>query len=229
MKNLPLGKQPPDLIPDILFEDPHLLVLDKPAGLLSQGGPEGEFNLVDWLRGYLGRPYVGLIHRLDRNTSGIMIVAKRSKAATRLTSSLQAGKIYRSYLAWIEGTITEPLQLHHWVTKNAQTNLSRAWDTPRAHAKEAILHLRPKQTTQWHGKAFSLVTFELETGRSHQIRVQAAAIGHPLLGDKKYGTGFGFPRPALHSHRLEFDHPKAPHERLQFEVPLPKDMSKLFG
>src|SRR6476646_8222582 len=91
------------LTPKIIFEDPNLIVLSKPAGLLSQGEHKGDPNLVDWLRIYLGRPYVGLVHRLDRNTSGIMVVAKRTKAAQRLTEQLQSGKLERTYLAWLEG------------------------------------------------------------------------------------------------------------------------------
>src|SRR3954468_14683249 len=89
--------------PRILFEDTHLIVLAKPAGLLSQGEHTGGENLVDWLREYLGRPYVGLVHRLDRNTSGIMIVAKRTKSANRLTEALREGALEREYLAWVEG------------------------------------------------------------------------------------------------------------------------------
>src|SRR6185312_17156504 len=87
--------------PKILFEDQHLIVLSKPAGLLSQGEKTGDENLVDWLRTYLGRPYVGLVHRLDRNTSGIMVVAKRTKSAQRLTDALQKGDLHRSYLGWV--------------------------------------------------------------------------------------------------------------------------------
>src|SRR4051812_21602955 len=106
-----------DLIPKILFEDPHLLVLDKPAGLLSQGEKTGDENLVDWLRQYLGRPYVGLVHRLDRNTSGVMVIAKRTKSASRLTEALQAGKIDRSYLAWVEGRLERPVRWEHYLWK----------------------------------------------------------------------------------------------------------------
>jgi 23S rRNA pseudouridine1911/1915/1917 synthase len=93
--------------PKILFEDTHVIVLSKPAGMLSQGDISGDESLVDWLRTYLGRNYVGLIHRLDRNTSGIMIIGKRSKSANRLTESLQKGDLERSYIAIVEGSTPE--------------------------------------------------------------------------------------------------------------------------
>jgi 23S rRNA-/tRNA-specific pseudouridylate synthase len=87
----------------VIYEDQHLIVIDKAAGLLSQGAYDNETNLVDLLRAYFGRHYVGLVHRLDRNTSGLMVVAKRSKAAQRLTDSLQGQQLQRDYLAWLEG------------------------------------------------------------------------------------------------------------------------------
>ena len=96
--------------PKIIFEDKNIIVLDKPAGLLSQGDISGEKNLVDWLRRLLGRHYVGLVHRLDRNTSGIMVVAKRTKAAKRLSASLQEGQLNRIYLAWIIGNLKKCYQ-----------------------------------------------------------------------------------------------------------------------
>ena len=111
---------PKSLIPQIIFEDPHLVVLAKPAGLLSQGEVTEDFNLVDWLKVYFGRNYVGLIHRLDRNTSGIMVVAKRTKSAQRLTLSLQKDQIERSYLAWVMGTLNGDLHWRHWLPQRSQ-------------------------------------------------------------------------------------------------------------
>src|SRR6476619_1891401 len=111
------------LQPKIIFEDPHLLVLSKPAGMLSQGEHRGDENLVDWLRIYLGRPYVGLIHRLDRNTSGVMVVAKRTKSAQRLTDSLQKGDVTRTYWAWVVGSLLRQNQWTHHLIKNPKTNL----------------------------------------------------------------------------------------------------------
>ncbi len=131
------------------FEDTHLIVLSKPAGLLSQGERTGDDNLVDQLRIYFGRNYVGLIHRLDRNTSGLMVVAKRTKAAQRLTEALQTGKMTRSYLAWVLGKLPEPARWEHRLEKNQKTN--RVSVTPSPSGKSAILRAQPMEWSHWRG------------------------------------------------------------------------------
>ncbi|MEK6705149.1 MAG: RluA family pseudouridine synthase [Bdellovibrionota bacterium] len=208
MSKLNNGKK---LTPTILFEDTHLIVLSKPAGLLSQGGPDKPNlpNLVDWLRSYLGRHYVGLIHRLDRNTSGIMLVAKRTKSAARLSQALQRGEISRTYLGWVEGRITKPPQWQHYLVKDEQKNLVSITSESSPNAKLASLKADPIAYGTWQGIDLTLLEFNLDTGRSHQIRVQCAHEGLPLLGDTKYGSGktTDFGRPALHSYRLSFRHP----------------------
>lgn len=220
---------PSGLIPRILDEDTHLLVLSKPAGLLSQGESSGEPHLVDWLRQYLDRPYVGLIHRLDRNTSGLMVVAKRTKSARRLTLQLQNGKLTRAYRAWLVGRLERPARWEHFLLKDEARNEVRAVPGPRAGAKQAALEATPLGFGSWHGLTLTLAELVLETGRSHQIRAQAAASGLPLLGDIKYGprnVGSAFGRPALHSFRLEFDHPMSADHRI-YEDPLPEDMRSI--
>jgi 23S rRNA pseudouridine1911/1915/1917 synthase len=226
----------------ILFEDPHLLVLSKPAGLLSQGEHTGQDNLVDELRKYWGRPYVGLIHRLDRNTSGLMVVAKRTKAANRLTAELQKGSLKRSYRAWVwtsdpqnplplslpEGTLWKDL-----VLKNESTNQVRVvgLTSPGAsNAKTAILKVSLVSSGMWKTHPVHLFEYNLETGRSHQIRVQSTHHGFPLVGDPKYGDNSDVASPkawidrvALHSYKMEFPHPMSK-EILRYEEPLPKDM-----
>jgi 23S rRNA pseudouridine1911/1915/1917 synthase len=216
-----------------LFEDVHLIVLDKPAGLLSQGDSSQEASLVDLLRQWFGRHYVGLVHRLDRNTSGIMVVAKRSKAAERLTLQLQDGRLERRYLAWVEGVPGPEGSVHryeNWLIKDEAANESRAYPSlapkPAPNARRAALELRVLKNGSRSGVALSLCEFRLETGRSHQIRVQAAFHGHPLVGDRKYGSRVAFPRPALHSHWIAFEHPIS-HERLEFECPPPEDFASL--
>ncbi len=224
----PFSSSPLAGVPVVLFEDPNVIVVDKPAGLLSQGELRGDPNLVDWLRERFGRPYVGLIHRLDRNTSGVMIVAKRTKAAQRLTEALQTGKICRTYLAWIQGNLTGPVRWQHWLLKDEKENLVKAVSAhhPRfAQAKEALLNAQPHSHGVWASEPVTLAEFVLETGRSHQIRVQSAAQGMPLLGDRKYGGRPDFPRPALHSWKLRFPHPISK-EILEFEAPLPPEMQK---
>ena len=221
------------LAPTLLFEDTHLLVLDKPAGLLSQGEITGDENLVDWLRHYLGRPYVGLVHRLDRNTSGAIVVAKRTKSAQRLTEQLQSGKLERSYLAWLEGTMQPgEKRWRHLLRKDEVRNTVRVVTGNVPGAKEAALRVTPVGIGSWGGLELTLAEFRLETGRSHQIRVQASAEGFPLLGDVKYGTAVeskanrAFGRPALHSFHVSFEHPMS-HERMTFEAPLPEDMARI--
>lgn len=225
-----VGQPPP---PRLLLEDQHLIVLSKPAGLLSQGEHRGDPNLVDWLRSYLGRPYVGLIHRLDRNTSGIMIVAKRTKAAQRLTDALQKGDIRRTYLGWVIGNFGSPVgnSVHwtHHLKKNPKTNTVQVVNTG---GQEAILTAKPLAYSKLNQTPITLVEFRLETGRSHQIRAQSAYEGFPLLGDHKYSSSKikfpipPFPRPALHSFQIEFPHPMTG-EWLQLEDPLPPDLKQL--
>jgi 23S rRNA pseudouridine1911/1915/1917 synthase len=217
---------PQDLKPKIIFEDPHLIVLSKPAGLLSQGEHTGDPNLVDGLRSYLGRPYIGLVHRLDRNTSGLMVVAKRTKSAQRLTQSLQEDRILRNYLAWVSGTLENQVRWSHLLLKNPKSNTV---EVVKSGGKNASLIATPIASGQWHREKLTLVEFRLETGRSHQIRVQSAEEGFPLLGDRKYATSphlKSFPRLALHSYHLEFPHPMSG-EHLKFEDPLPRELDVL--
>jgi 23S rRNA pseudouridine1911/1915/1917 synthase len=204
---------------EVLFEDQHLIVLSKAPGVLSQADISGEDSLVELLRTHFGRHYVGLVHRLDRNTSGLMVVAKRSKSAERLTSQLQDGRLIRKYRAVLEGTFTGNATWKHWLLKNEKTNEVRAVKEGTSGAKSAALSVKSIANFLTHGEPVTLVEFELETGRSHQIRVQSATMKHALIGDPKYGTPKGmklFSRPALHSSFLEFEHPITK-EVLQFE------------
>lgn len=218
--------------PKILFEDNHLIVVAKPAGLLSQGEITGDANLVDWCRGHFGRNYVGLVHRLDRFTSGLMVVAKRSKAAERLTKALQDGELVRVYRAILEGELKSEAEWRHFLKKNPATNTSTVVRAETTGAKSAVLYVKPIAIkTAAGGLRLTLAEFRLETGRSHQIRAQAAAMGFPLLGDAKYGAKYDslhFPRPALHSARMEFPHPMTK-EVLRFEEPLPSDLERIVG
>lgn len=218
----------------VLFEDQHLIVLSKPAGLLSQGDQSGDESLVDILRGYFGRHYVGLIHRLDRNTSGCMVVAKRTKAANRLTDALTSGELKRIYLGLMYGTFKGAAVWKHWVLKDEEQNKVEVVPSRRPQAKEAVLAVREIGPGKCGAQTLTLARFELETGRSHQIRVQAAAEGFPLLGDIKYGwpetrtADQKFGRPALHSAEISFPHPMSG-EVMRFEAPLPEDMKRLLN
>lgn len=219
----------------ILFEDPHLAVLSKAPGLLTQGDASGEPSLVDHLRTHFGRHYVGLIHRLDRNTSGLMVVAKRSKSADRLSEQLRSGELSRQYHAILWGHFKESREIlwEHSLLKNERTNEVRIVKANTPGAKNATLRMLPLRNFLHprSGDAVSVARFSLETGRSHQIRVQAAHEGHPLLGDRKYGTAPSIPlfqRPALHSAKLEFFHPMT-REKLTFEERYCSDMLSFFS
>lgn len=212
------------------FEDQHLIVLEKPAGLLSQGDISEEENLVELLRVRFGRHYVGLVHRLDRNTSGIMVVAKRSKAAERLTAALQSGELIRKYQALLIGQVSAGVWRHE--LSKEEGNIVRVLKKPEPGSKSAVLHCHPLRPGVFQGLDLTLVEFQLETGRSHQIRVQAEAIGHPVLGDMKYSNGLSqdvkrrsekFGRQALHSSSLSFPHPMSK-ELLTFNSPLPPEI-----
>lgn len=215
-------KLSPELTPRILFEDTHLVVLSKPAGLLSQGESTGDLNLVDWCRGHFGRNYVGLVHRLDRGTSGLMVVAKRSKSAERLTEALKKGELIRIYQALLHGDLSAPA---HWIQhlrKNEATNTVSVVRADASGAKEARLKVIPIKSF----RDFTLAEFHLDTGRSHQIRVQASASGHPLVGDSKYGAPPSkLTRPALHSAIIRFPHPMTK-EPLEFTDLLPDDLAQ---
>lgn len=216
----------PTLPPQIIFEDQHLVVVNKPAGLLTQEDVSGDSTLEQWLRKHFGREYVGTIHRLDRNTSGIMIFAKRTKAASRLSEALRENKIQRTYLAWLHGEIRNPQKWTHWLLKDEAKNHVKVVSERTHDSKIAILNLKPIRYALLKGVKLTLAEIELETGRSHQIRVQCAAKGFPIAGDPKYGKDNDqlFPRPALHSFRVSFPHPMGG-EIVSYVCPLPPDLN----
>lgn len=201
----------------ILFEDNHCLAVNKPAGLLSQGDVTGDPSLVDWVSHYLkvtyhkpGNVFVGLVHRLDRPVSGVVLLAKTSKAADRLSRQFREGTVRKVYRAIVEGHWPEDSGV--WVDridKDRQTNRSRTEPADGGQGKEAILAYRVIARTS------STTTFELEprTGRGHQLRVQLADRGLPIVGDRKYGARRmiraldGGHRIALHARLLAFQHP----------------------
>lgn len=201
--------------PKIHFEDNHVIVLSKPSGLLSQGEHTGADNLVDWARRHVGRHYVGLIHRLDRNASGLMILAKRTKAAQRLSQDLQVGKICRKYHALVCGNLKSSAHWQHFLKRDESSNKTIIDQSQKPNSALQVLPLAQKNLENLG--AITLCEFELETGRSHQIRAQSAFEKLPLLGDVKYG-GYPYKRLCLHSAFLSFEHPMS-HEKLDFKEP----------
>jgi 23S rRNA pseudouridine1911/1915/1917 synthase len=218
---------------DVLFEDNHCLVVNKPAGLLSQGDETGEPSLVDLAKAYLkttyrkpGNVYVGLIHRLDRPTSGVVLLARTSKSAGRLSAQFRAGAVEKCYRAVVEGRpIEREGEWIDWLAKDERTNrvaIVPAAASPRS--KEAVVAFRLIE--EW--RRYSVLELEPKTGRSHQLRVQLAHRGLPIVGDRKYGARSllraadgGF-RIALHAERLTFTHPTR-REVLSVHAPAPAD------
>lgn len=194
----------------VLYEDNHVLGVSKPAGLLSQGGPEHETSLVDLLDRYRrraegkpGRAYVGLVHRLDRNVSGAMVVAKTSKAAGRLSKAFRERDeaLEKTYLAWVQRVPTEAeAELVHRLRREKGVTLIAAEGDDDA--KTARLRYR----VVGRGRQCARLEVELGTGLPHQIRVQLAFVGHPIWGDVKYG-GTPWGRLGLHALRLVIPHP----------------------
>lgn len=213
----------------VLYEDNHLLVVDKPAGLLSQAAQAGDDTLVERARDYLkarwqkpGNVYVGLVHRLDRTTSGVVVLAKTSKAAARLSDQFRThDTIAKTYLAIVHGLAVGGRLEHDLVEVDDGARVLRAGERIVG-AKHAVLDYESLAGA----RAASLVKVALVTGRKHQIRVQLSAVGHPLFGDRRYGASDSTERVALHAWRLSLQHPTKP-ETLTFEAPIPEDIRRL--
>lgn len=213
----------------VLYEDNHLLGIAKPAGLLSQGGPKGEIALPDLLDTYRreaegkpGRAYVGLVHRLDRNVSGTMVVAKTSKAAARLSAYFRerVPELGKTYLAWVErvphderGTLVHVLRREGGVTK------------PAAEGDPDGREARLRYEVVGRSQRGARLRITLETGLPHQIRAQLSLAGHPLFGDTKY-RGPDAKRVALHAAALAFPHPVRG-DLVEIAAPVPYDLQKL--
>lgn len=196
---------------EVLFEDNHLLVVNKPAGLLSQP-TEYESRSVEtlakeWLKKKYSKPgeaFLGIVHRLDKSVSGILICAKTSKALSRLNEALRNNEVHKTYCALVENSPKEEKgTLEHFLRHdNHRSNVS---EEAFEDTKLARLHY----TVVKHFEHTTLLEIDLETGRYHQIRAQCAAIGCPIVGDKKYGSHFTLPGGiiALHHFRCLFTHP----------------------
>jgi 23S rRNA pseudouridine1911/1915/1917 synthase len=195
---------------DILYLDNHLLVVRKPAGLLSQADATGDTDLLTEAKTYLkntfsrpGNVYLGLVHRLDRPVSGVMVLARTSKAAARLSEQFRMGSVIKEYLALVEGVCAGEGSCVDYVVRENQHTLIGGPDFPGAR-RAALSWQALGQTGN-----LSLLTVRLQTGRPHQIRAQLAHRGLPILGDKRYGASGEFDgrNLALHCYLLEFLHP----------------------
>lgn len=199
----------------IIFEDNHLLVVEKPAKMPTQSDPSGDMDLLSYLKNDLkiryqkpGNAYLGLVHRLDRPVGGVMVFAKTSKAASRLSAQLREGMFEKYYLAIVRGYLTIGHdRLTNHLVKDPGRNIVSVVPKPVPGSKEAFLDYQVIGKRQ----QLSFLKIALGTGRPHQIRVQLAAIGHPLYGDRKYGPTINQPgeQLALFSFKLRFQHPTA--------------------
>lgn len=204
---------------NILYQDNHLLVVEKEVGILSQSDGSNTKDMLTILKDYLkkeyhkpGNVYLGLVHRLDKPVGGIMVFAKTSKAASRLSEQIRNHEFEKSYLAVVKGELSSAGTYEDYLVKKD----FHSYITDKDHGKLARL----KYNVIKKEKDRTLVKVELETGRYHQIRVQFASRNHPLLGDEKYGKKGKYPI-ALYAYQLSFLHPISK-ERLVFKL-LPKE------
>jgi 23S rRNA pseudouridine955/2504/2580 synthase len=231
---------PPREFP-VLFEDEHLLVIDKPAGVAVHGGSGVSFGVIEQLR--RARPtakFLELVHRLDRETSGLLMLAKKRSALTAVQDQFrqrETGKTYAALVigAWPRSNKVIDVALHKYLTPSGERRV-RAVANDDADGRRSISLVRIEQL--YNG--FSLLDVTIKTGRTHQIRVHLASQGHAIVGDEKYGDfalnkalaagrhlpGVKFERMFLHARRLAFDHP-ASGERIELAAPLPPECETL--
>lgn len=213
---------------DVLFEDNHLVVVNKRAGDIVQGDKTGDVPLSEIVKSYLkekynkpGNVYLGVVHRLDRPTTGVVLFAKTSKALPRLNKLFSEGKTKKIYWAVVKNPPkAESGTLTHWLVRNPKQNKSYAHLQEVPNSKKAVLHYQILKKLDSH----YLLEIDLETGRHHQIRAQLAAVGGYIKGDLKYGAARSNRDGGIHLHArsLELVHP-VKKEPLKFVAPPPND------
>ena len=214
---------------DILYEDNHLIAVAKKAGDIVQGDKTGDVPLSDMVKAYLkekyhkpGEVFLGVVHRLDRPVSGVVLFSRTSKALSRLNKMFAEHEAVRkTYLAIVANRPPEPQgTLTHWLTRNEKQNTARAYDREVPNSKKAVLDYRIVAQSE----RYYLLEIELHTGRHHQIRCQLAKMGCPIRGDLKYGAPRSNPDGSisLHAWRLELEHPVS-HIPLTIEAPFPQE------
>lgn len=214
----------------ILYEDNHCIVVDKPNNLPVQADSSGDADLLSMVKEYVkekynkpGTAYIGLVHRLDRPAGGLVVLARTSKAAARLSAQVRSRELGRQYLLVVRG---EPKmrsgEIKNYLLKDTAANMVRIVPAATEGAKEAILNYRLLQTVHHPSEGnLSLIEASLQTGRSHQIRVQMAGLGCPLYGDQKYGPDLNKKgqQLALHAAKLSFIHPTLKDKRTFISYP----------
>ncbi len=211
----------------VLYEDNHLLVVNKAAGVLVQGDATGDVPLVDQCKAYIkskyqkpGMVFLGVVHRLDRPVTGVVVLTRTSKALERMNALFRERETSKTYLAIVKQKPSEPEgTLIHWLIKDERNNKTTAYrkDTPGALKSELNYSIHASANGHW------MLRVEPLTGRSHQIRVQLASMGSVICGDLKYGDDQANEDGSiyLHARRISFIHP-VKKERVTFEAPLPE-------
>ena len=211
----------------VLYEDNHLMVVNKKPGKIVQGDKTGDEPLVEtlkrWLKEKYGKPgnvFLGVVHRLDRPVGGVVVFAKTSKALTRLNEMFRTSEVKKTYWAVVKNAPKEPEgELVHFLVRNEKQNKSYAYDKEVPKSKKAILDYR----LVGRSENYYLLEVDLKTGRHHQIRCQLAKMGCPIKGDLKYGSPRSNPDGSicLHARRIRFVHPVSK-ELIELEAPLPE-------
>ena len=213
---------------EVLFEDNHLLIVNKKSGDIVQGDKTGDKPLSDVVKEYIkekynkpGEVFLGVVHRLDRPTSGVIIFARTSKALERLNKMLRERTISKTYWAVVKNTpLKEKDSLIHFLKKNPKNNKSTVFTKETDASKKAILHYSVIKKLD----NYSLLKIDLETGRHHQIRAQLAYIGSPIKGDLKYGASRSNKDGSIHLHarKISFTHPVSK-ENISVLAPIPNE------
>ena len=212
----------------VIYEDNHILVVNKAAGLLVQGDQTGDESLVDIAKRYIkdkyqkpGNVFLGLVHRLDRPTTGVIVLARTSKALTRLNQQFKDRLTKKVYRAVVSGSPEPKARLEHFLKKNSSQNKSFHYPKNTLNTKHAILRYRYIEQL----RSYHVLEIELETGRHHQIRVQLAAVGLHIKGDLKYGAKRPNQNGSIHLHAqsLALAHPTT-REEMKFIAPYPDDV-----
>lgn len=213
---------------NVLYEDNHIIIINKAAGEIVQGDKTGDKSLCDTMKQYIkkkyakpGNVFIGLPHRLDRPVSGVVVFAKTSKALERLNGMFRDGNVKKIYWAITKG---KPLkaegEISSWILRNEKMNKSFSYPKEVKGSKHALLSYTLKAASQ----NYNLIEVELKTGRHHQIRCQLASIGCPIKGDLKYGAQRSNPDGSisLHARYIEFIHPVSK-QLIQVTAPVPAD------
>lgn len=213
---------------NVLYEDNHIIIVNKAAGEIVQGDKTGDKSLCDTMKQYIkekyakpGNVFIGLPHRLDRPVSGVVVFARTSKALERLNNMFRDGDVKKIYWAITKERPANPEgEIDTWILRNEKMNKSFSYPKEVRGSKRALLYYRHIASSQ----NYSLVEVELKTGRHHQIRCQLASIGCPIKGDLKYGAKRSNPDGSisLHARSIEFMHPVSK-EPIKVTAPLPAD------